>query len=150
MPSSDLKSAENSKGWNALLALLSKGILMASAIILITSSKEISIVKPCDLEKALDSLGLDVTSPCTNNDIKEKSTSLCNWGIGVLVVNFILSIMISFFELMPKKLKLVFLIIVSTTTAISTLSFVRMNTIYLVLKCICVHSMLVLDSFLPS
>lgn len=28
MPSSDLKSAENSKGWNALLALLSKGILM--------------------------------------------------------------------------------------------------------------------------
>lgn len=117
---------------------------------LITSSKEISIVKPCDLEKALDSLGLDVTSPCTNNDIKEKSTSLCNWGIGVLVVNFILSIMISFFELMPKKLKLVFLIIVSTTTAISTLSFVRMNTIYLVLKCICVHSMLVLDSFLPS
>lgn len=150
MPSSDLKSAENSKGWNALLALLSKGILMASAIMLITSSKEISIVKPCDLEKALDSLGLDVTSPCTNNDIKEKSTSLCNWGIGVLVVNFILSIMISFFELMPKKLKLVFLIIVSTTTAISTLSFVRMNTIYLVLKCICVHSMLVLDSFLPS
>lgn len=111
MPSSDLKSAENSKGWNALLALLSKGILMASAIMLITSSKEISIVKPCDLEKALDSLGLDVTSPCTNNDIKEKSTSLCNWGIGVLVVNFILSIMISFFELMPKKLKLVFLII---------------------------------------
>lgn len=95
-----------------------------SAIRLIASSNEISIVKPCDLEKALDSLGLDVTSPCTNNDIKEKSTSLCDWGIGVLVVNFILFIMISFFKLMPEKLKLALFSIVSTTTAISTLSFV--------------------------
>lgn len=109
-------------------------VFQVLAIRLIASSNEISIVKPCDLEKALDSLGLGVTSPCTNNDIKEKSTSLCHWGIGLLVVNFILFIMISFFKLMSEKLKLALFFLVSTctTTAISTFSFLCINTIHLV------------------
>nr|XP_011431069.2 uncharacterized protein LOC105330843 isoform X1 [Crassostrea gigas] len=104
MPLLDLKHDEDSRTCYVLLAL--KGILTVSAIVLIASSTKISIVKPCDLEKAIDLLGLDVTAPCTNNDIKEKSTSLRDWGIGVLVVNFILFIIISFFRLMPEKLKL--------------------------------------------
>lgn len=117
---------------------------------LIASSTKISIVKPCDLEKAIDLLGLDVTAPCTNNNIKEKSTSLRDWGIGVLVVNFILFIIISFFRLMPEKLKLALFFIVSTTTTIFTFSFVCINTIYLVTKCLYVYSLLVLESFFQA
>lgn len=82
----DLKSTEDSRTCYVLLAL--KGILTVSVIGLISLSTEISMVKPCDLKKALDSLGLDVTSPCAYNDIKNKSTSLRDWGIGILVVNF--------------------------------------------------------------
>lgn len=121
---------------------------------LISSSTEISMVKPCDLKKALDSLGLDVTSPCAYNDIKNKSTSLRDWGIGMLVVNFIFFIIILYFKFVPEKLKLALFSIVSTTfvfkTAISTFSIIYINKIYLVTKCICVHSLLLLESFFPS
>lgn len=126
MPSLDLKSAEDSRTCYVLLAL--KGILMVSSIRLIASSNEISIVKPCDLEKALDSLGLDVTSPCTNNDIKEKSTSLCDWGIGVLVVNVILFIMISFFKLMPEKLKLALFSILASVGILFSIIMIKSYT----------------------
>lgn len=73
------------------------------------------MIKPCDLEKALDSLGLGVTSPCTYNVIKDRSTSLRDWGIGVLVVNFIFFVMILYFKLIPKKWKWVLFFVVSTT-----------------------------------
>lgn len=103
MPELDYKCAEEIRTCYALLAF--KRILMVSAIVLISTSTDISLVKPCDLEKALDSLGLGVTSPCTYNVTKDRSTSLCAWGIGVLVVNFIFFIMILYFKLMSKKWK---------------------------------------------
>lgn len=91
---------------------------------LIVLSNEILIVKFCDLEKVFDLFGLDVIFFCINNDIKEKFISLCDWGIGVLVVNFIFFIMILFFKLMFEKLKLVLFFIVSIIIVIFILLFV--------------------------
>lgn len=79
---------------------------------LIVLSNEILIVKFCDLEKVFDLFGLGVIFFCINNDIKEKFISLCYWGIGVLVVNFIFFIMILFFKLMFMELKLVLFFLV--------------------------------------
>lgn len=134
------------------ILLISCSGFQVSAIVLISTSTDISLVKPCDLEKALDSLGLGVTSPCTYNVTKDRSTSLCGWGIGVLVVNFIFFIMILYFKLMSKKWKWVLFFVVSTTFNRKNLtvsfSIIFLNTLYIMTKCIYVLSMLLLQSFL--
>lgn len=114
---------------------------------LIVLSIKILIVKLCDLEKVIDLFGLDVIVFCINNNIKEKFISLCDWGIGVLVVNFIFFIIILFFRLMFEKLKLVLFFIVSIIIIIFIFLFVCINIIYLVIKCLYVYSLFVLEFF---
>ncbi|XP_052720277.1 uncharacterized protein LOC128191941 isoform X2 [Crassostrea angulata] len=84
-----------------------------AAIVLISSSKDISMAKPCDLDKALDSLGLDITSPCVYNDIKNMSICLRDLGIGILAVNLFFFWMILCLKCMPKELKLTFFILIA-------------------------------------
>nr|XP_034302998.1 uncharacterized protein LOC105331091 [Crassostrea gigas]XP_034302999.1 uncharacterized protein LOC105331091 [Crassostrea gigas]XP_034303000.1 uncharacterized protein LOC105331091 [Crassostrea gigas]XP_034303001.1 uncharacterized protein LOC105331091 [Crassostrea gigas]XP_034303002.1 uncharacterized protein LOC105331091 [Crassostrea gigas]XP_034303003.1 uncharacterized protein LOC105331091 [Crassostrea gigas]XP_034303004.1 uncharacterized protein LOC105331091 [Crassostrea gigas]XP_03430300 len=88
---------------HTLLAL--KGILLVAAIVLISSTKEISIAKSCDLEKVLVSFGVDQTSPCKYDDIKKKSTNLCTLGILFLVLNGIIFLLILNFLWIPKNKK---------------------------------------------
>ncbi|XP_065930695.1 uncharacterized protein [Magallana gigas] len=82
-----------------------KGILLVAAIVLISSTKEISIAKPCDLERVLVSLGVDQTSPCKYDDIKKKATNLCILGISFLVLNGIIFLLILNFLWIPKNKK---------------------------------------------
>lgn len=86
---------------NTFLAL--KGILLVATIVLISSTKEISISRPCELEKVLESLSVDNTSPCRYNDIKKTSTTLFFMGIGFLVANVIFFLLILNFLSIPKK-----------------------------------------------
>eukprot|EP00105_Crassostrea_gigas_P013808 XP_011430251.1 PREDICTED: uncharacterized protein LOC105330323 isoform X2 [Crassostrea gigas] len=88
---------------HSLLAL--KGILLVAAIVLISSTKEISIAKPCDLEKVLVSLGVDHNSPCNYDDIKKKSTNLFILGISFLVLNGIIFLLILNILWFPKNKK---------------------------------------------
>lgn len=66
---------------------LLKCSLQIAAIVLISSTKEISIAKPCGLERVLVSLVVDHTSICKYDGIKKMSTTLCNVGISFLVLN---------------------------------------------------------------
>lgn len=74
-----------------------------ATIVLISSTKEISISRPCELEKVLESLSVDNTSPCRYNDIKKTSTTLFFMGIGFLVANVIFFLLILNFLSIPKK-----------------------------------------------
>eukprot|EP00105_Crassostrea_gigas_P035435 XP_019919583.1 PREDICTED: uncharacterized protein LOC105320321 [Crassostrea gigas] len=91
LPTEFFRNSENRTG-HTLLAL--KGILLVAASVLISSTKEISIAKPCDLERVLVSLVVDQTSPCKYDDIKKMSTTLCNVGISFLVLNAIFFLLI--------------------------------------------------------
>eukprot|EP00105_Crassostrea_gigas_P003603 XP_011416508.1 PREDICTED: uncharacterized protein LOC105320305 isoform X1 [Crassostrea gigas] len=82
----------NNRTCHTLLAL--KGILLVAAIVLISSSNEISKAKECDLEEKLVSLSVDITSPCKYDEIKKKSTTLCDLGISFLVLNAIIFLLI--------------------------------------------------------
>lgn len=83
--------------------VLLKCSLKVAAIVLISSSNEISEAKTCDLEKVLVSLSVDHTSPCKYDDIKKKSTTLCNVGISFLVLNAISFLLILNFLWIPHK-----------------------------------------------
>nr|XP_034302994.1 uncharacterized protein LOC105320305 isoform X3 [Crassostrea gigas] len=84
---------EESRTCSVLLAL--NGILMVLGIVLIYLTTDILMAKSCDLKKALDLLGLDVNSPCAYNDIMDKLSTLCYWGIGMISVDLILFLMLS-------------------------------------------------------
>lgn len=71
-----------------------KCFLKVAAVVLISSTEEISTVKPCRLKKVLDSLSVDNTSPCKYDDIKNESTDIRNWGISLLVLSSIMFLLI--------------------------------------------------------
>lgn len=99
-----------------------------SAIVLISSSVDISMAKPCELKKALDLLGLEETPPCAYSPIKDMSYYLIGSGVVLLVVNFFLFLMISYFEELNRGL----LIAVSNTyifyTSILNFLIICINT----------------------
>lgn len=94
--------------------VLSKCSPKVAAIVLISSSKEISKAKECDLEKVLVSLSVVHTSPCKYDDIKKKSTTLCNVGISFLVLNAILFLLILNLLWIPDDKKIGVCVPVST------------------------------------
>lgn len=91
---------------NSFIVLCSRGIIMVAAIVLISSSEEISKAKPCDLEKALKSISVDYNFPCKHHAIKEKTTNLRILGISLLILNFISFILILISLLLPQISKL--------------------------------------------
>ncbi|XP_065930692.1 uncharacterized protein [Magallana gigas] len=110
------KSLEGKK--TPFIVLCARGIIMVAAIVLISTSEEISEAKPCDLEKALKSISVDYNFPCKYHAIKEKTTNLRIWGIFLWILNFIYFILILIYlllhqlrkllhpkSLMPKKFK---------------------------------------------
>lgn len=117
----DFNSDVKSRTCCVLLAL--NGIIMVSAIVLIFSSTDIPMAKPCDLKKALDSIGLEFTSPCTYNDIN--SSSLCSWGIAMLVVKFTFFIMLLFLNLMPEKMTPVFYCVLACVAVVFSIVMIR-------------------------
>ncbi|XP_065930704.1 uncharacterized protein [Magallana gigas] len=57
-----------------------------AAIVLVSSSEDISTVKPCELEEVLVSLRVNNTSTCKYNVIKNKTACIRNWGISLSVL----------------------------------------------------------------
>ncbi|XP_065930687.1 uncharacterized protein [Magallana gigas] len=76
---------------------------MVAAIVLISSTEEISTVKPCHLKKVLEFLSVDNTSPCKYDDIKNDSTDIRNWGISLLVLSSIMFLLILNFTWILKN-----------------------------------------------
>lgn len=103
------------------------------------------MAKPCDLEKALDLLDLDVKPLCAYSQIKDLSIVIIIWGGIMLVVNLILFLVTS----CVKKLETSLLIAVSITnifnTTILNVLIICINTLYLMTKCKLVYSLLLLQ-----
>lgn len=103
------------------------------------------MAKPCDLEKALDLLDLDVKPPCAYSQIKDLSIVIIICGGIMLVVNLILFLVTS----CVKKLETSLLIAVSITnifnTTILNVLIICINTLYLMTKCKLVYSLLLLQ-----
>lgn len=91
----------------SLIVLCSRGIIMVAAIVLISTSEEISKAKSCDLEKALKSISVNYDFQCKHHAIKEKTTNLLNWGISLWILNFISFILILIYLLLPQLRKLI-------------------------------------------
>lgn len=96
----------------SLLAL--KGFLMVAAIVLISSTEEISKIKPCDLEKVLNSLNVNYSSPCKYDGVKNKATAVHIWGICFFVLNSIIFLLIMNFmtKSTKKEIKIAVIVIV--------------------------------------
>lgn len=88
------------------IVLCLKGIIMVVAVVLISSSVEISTAKSCDLVKALNSISLNYTISCKYDVIKDGSTTLRNMGIVLLALDFIFFLLILIFPLLPRRCKL--------------------------------------------
>lgn len=78
-------------------------LFKVAAIVLISSTEEISTVKPCHLKKVLEFLSVDNTSPCKYDDIKNDSTDIRNWGISLLVLSSIMFLLILNFTWILKN-----------------------------------------------
>lgn len=96
----------------SLLAL--KGFLMVAAIVLISSAEEISKIKPCDLEKVLNSLSVNYSSPCRYDGVKNEATDVRAMGISFLVLNSIAFLLIMNFMTKSKikKIRIAVILIV--------------------------------------
>lgn len=90
--------------FHTLLAL--KGILMVAAIVLVSSSEEISTVKSCELEEVLVSLSVNNNSTCKYNAIKNESTCIRNWGISLSVLISITFLLILNYIWIPNYQKI--------------------------------------------
>lgn len=123
-------------------------ILQVLGIVLIYLTTDILMAKPCDLKKALDLLGLDVNSPCAYNDIMDKLSTLCYWGIGMISVDLILFLMLS------TPFKRPFCIFVSNTFLYKSLTltylFICWNILNSVTKFRLVHRLLLLQLLFPQ
>lgn len=62
---------------------------------------EVLEAQRCELGRALDSISVEFNNPCKYDGIR--SGTLCNQGIAVLVVNFLLVITVLFFHLTEKR-----------------------------------------------
>lgn len=62
---------------------------------------EVLEAQRCELGRALDSISVEFNNPCKYDGIR--SGTLCNQGIAVLVVNFLLVITVLFFHLTEKE-----------------------------------------------
>nr|XP_022326960.1 uncharacterized protein LOC111126542 isoform X2 [Crassostrea virginica] len=83
------KGDEGFIGWCMLLTLTT--LLLVAAIVLISSSVQISRVKPCELEAALDYISMEYNPhPCRYNSVRECSSNLRNWGIAEFLLNWFL------------------------------------------------------------
>ncbi|XP_065930682.1 uncharacterized protein [Magallana gigas] len=97
-----------------------------AAVVLISSSENISKAKPCDLEKALKSISLNHYFPCNHHDIKDDSSTLRKLGIALLVVNFIFFLLILIFPLLLPVCKLLvrtFILLVAISSAFTIMEY---------------------------
>eukprot|EP00105_Crassostrea_gigas_P036682 XP_019920830.1 PREDICTED: uncharacterized protein LOC105323355 [Crassostrea gigas] len=108
------------------IVLCLKGLIMFAAVVLISSSENISKAKPCDLEKALKSISLNHYFPCNHHDIKDDSSTLRKLGIALLVVNFIFFLLILIFPLLLPVCKLLvrtFILLVAISSAFTIMEY---------------------------
>lgn len=62
-----------------------------AGVLSVSISRGISNVKPCDLEKALESINYAYSpAPCKYDAIKDKTSDLKGWSIGVIIWNSVI------------------------------------------------------------
>lgn len=121
-----------------------------SAIVLISSCVDILMAKPCDLEKALDLLGLDEYSPCAYSPIKDLSIVIIVCGVIMLVVNLFLFLVTSCVKKLKKSLLIAVSIANIFNTTILNFLIICINTLYLMTKCKLVYSLFLLQLLVLS